>query len=75
MSNLVTIQLYISPPRSGLHAIYVLFTRHILLYVYVLTYLTEAVQYLIPHVNSHCGKPVENEEKKSLLLLFWHFSL
>lgn len=60
----MTIQLYISPPRSGLHAIYVLFTRHILLYVYVLTYLTEAVQYLIPHVNSQCGKPVENEEKK-----------
>lgn len=50
-SNLVAIQLCFPPAKSGVPEIHVLLTHHILLCVCVLTFLAEAMQYRIPHVD------------------------
>lgn len=71
----MTIQLYFSPARSGFLTICVLPTHHILFYICVLTFLTEAVQYLVPHVNQDVIFSVGNQWKMKGKKKFFFFSI
>lgn len=70
----MAIQLCFPPAKSGIPEIHVLLTHHILLCVCVLTFLAEAMQYRVPHVDQGVVLSVGKywKMKRFFFFFFWH---